>query len=93
MHESVNRRRSGYGDGEPYRSILIAAGVLVIDSRGAEYGDVARIAIRRPMPGFQEQVARDGFGDGALSYLPAQTIAAEYAAIGAQVFNLQSVRS
>lgn len=95
VHYQPNARLQTYGDGEPYTSAAIKAGVLVIDTRLVEdWKALCRFAVSGPMAGWPDDVARDeaargGREPGPISYVSPYTIARAAAAIGATVHNME----
>jgi hypothetical protein len=76
-------------DCETIKAACIAAGLPVIDSRGAPIGRVARTVICGPMVAVGH--AADPAPYHSLSYAPLADVAESYRAIGAEVFNLGPV--
>lgn len=74
---------SGYGDGEPYATILRRRGVPVIDSRASALSDVARVVISSPIPAIGVEPDLPPYN--SLSYAPIEHILELYRAIGADV--------
>ena len=78
-------RLSGY-DCEHVKACCIAAGLPVIDSRMAAFGDVVRLALCGPMVAVCEEASPPPYH--ALSFAPLCAVAQAYRAAGAEVFNL-----
>jgi hypothetical protein len=84
LHFRNGAMRSGYDCGT-IKAQCIAAGLPVIDSRPVDFGDAARLALNGPMAAVGREP--DSAPWHGLSYAPLSTIAAAYAAAGAEVWN------
>ena len=67
------------------KPLAIAAGLLVIDSRAADFAAVAHLAINGPMVAVGRDP--DPAPYGSFSYAPLAVIATAYRAAGAEVYN------
>lgn len=88
LYHSEGARLSGY-DLEPVKAACIAAGLPVIDSLCVPFDAVLHLAVAGPMIA----VGRDPDPAPwrALSFASLSAVAADYAAAGAEVWNLQGI--
>ena len=73
-------------DCETIKTVCIAAGLPVIDSRGLPFEVVCDLAVRGPMVAVGEPASPPPWG--AFSYAPLVAVADAYRAAGAEVWNL-----
>lgn len=95
VHFAPGSKVQTYGDGEPYTSAAIKAGVLVIDSRPVtDWPALVHYSVSGPMAGWPQDIARDaaqrnGAEPGPFSYVSPYDRAKAAALIGATVHNME----
>jgi hypothetical protein len=74
------------GNAEDWKAAAIEAGLPVIDSRNADFLEVAKLVTKGPMIAVAQQPERPPFH--SFSYAPLKHVAESYRAIGAEVYNI-----
>jgi hypothetical protein len=90
LHFGNGSRLSGY-DCDHIKRCCIEAGLPVIDSRMADFDDVARLSVNGPMPAVGRGADMPPWH--ALSFAPLGVVAKAWQEAGAEVFNISEAWS